>query len=239
MPSQVGHGRDELRRLVRVARVEDGAAVHRAHHREVLERHLRGAVLADRDAGVRADELDVRPADGGHADEVVGAREERGEGRGERLPAAHLHPDRGGDQLLLGDVHLEEALRDAPCANDLGVGRVAHLAVERDDVAAGGAERGQRVAVGLARRDLLAELVARQLERLRSRRRAARPGVGLAARRPCRSRIAAELGDRAPRGRRAPCRASPPCPRRRRRPCPSSSWRRSPSGCPASSTASS
>ena len=48
---------------------------------------------------------------------------------------------------------------------DLGEGRVRDLAVERDDVAARGAERRQRVAVRLARRDLRAELVARQLER--------------------------------------------------------------------------
>ena len=80
---------------------------------EVLERHLRGPVLPDRDAGVRAAELDVRAADRRHADEVVGAAEEGGERRGEGLPAQHLHPDRGRDQLLLGDVHLEEALRDA------------------------------------------------------------------------------------------------------------------------------
>ena len=30
------------------------------------------------------------------------------------VPAAHLHADRGGDELLLGDVHLEEAVRVRP-----------------------------------------------------------------------------------------------------------------------------
>src|SRR5581483_6736874 len=44
-------------------------------------------------------------------------------------------------------------------------GRVGHLAVDGDDVPAGGAERGERLAVGLARRDLAAHLVAGQLER--------------------------------------------------------------------------
>ena len=131
----VGHRRHELRRLVRVGRVEDGRAVDRAERREVLERHLRRAVLADRDAGVRAAEEDVRARDRRHADEVVGAREERRERRGERHPAAHLHADRGRDHLLLGDEHLEVAV-GVRLAEELGVGRVRDLAVERDDVAA-------------------------------------------------------------------------------------------------------
>ena len=69
---EICHGRDELCRLVAVARMQNGAAVHRAKGREVLEAHLRGAVLADRDARVRAREAVVRAADRGHADEVVG-----------------------------------------------------------------------------------------------------------------------------------------------------------------------
>ena len=172
---EVGHRLDELGRLVRVARVEHGRAVHRAEGGEVLERHLRWPVLADRDARVRAAELDVRAADRGHPDEVVGAREERGERRGERLPAAHLEPDRGGDHLLLGDVHLEVPLR-MRLAEDLRVGRVRDLAVERDDVLARVAERLERVAVRLARRDLVAaDLVARQLDRSAAARRDVRP----------------------------------------------------------------
>jgi hypothetical protein len=43
------------------------------------------------------------------------------------------------------------------------VRRVGDLAVERHHVAADAAERGQRLAVGLARGDLVAELVGRQL----------------------------------------------------------------------------
>ena len=69
-------------------------------------------------------------------------------------------PDGGRDQLLLGDVHLEVALGDVLCEL-FGVGRVAHLAVERDDVAARLAQRDQRVAVRLAGRDLVADVVRR------------------------------------------------------------------------------
>ena len=72
---------------------------------------------------------------GGHPDEVVGAGEERGEGRGERPVAAHAQPHRRGDQLLLGDEHLEVAV-GMGLGEQVGEGGVAHLAVERDDVAA-------------------------------------------------------------------------------------------------------
>ena len=47
-------------------------------------------------------------------------------------------------------------------AEDLGVRRVGDLAIERDDVAARRAQRGQRVAVGLASRDVAPDVVLRQ-----------------------------------------------------------------------------
>ena len=132
----VSHRRDKLRRLVRVARVKDGRAVHRAEGGDVLESHLRRPVLADRDARVRAGHGERRPADRRHADEVVGAREERGEARRERAPAARLEADGRSEHLLLGDVHLEVSLR-VRLLEDLGERRVRHLTVDRDDVAAG------------------------------------------------------------------------------------------------------
>ena len=69
-------------------------------------------------------------------------------------------PDGGRDELLLGDEHLEVALR-MRLGEVLGVGGVAHLPVEGDDVAAG-ADRGQRLAEGLPGGDLGAQLVAGQ-----------------------------------------------------------------------------
>jgi len=44
-----------------VARIEHDRLRYRAEEREVLERHLRRAILSNRDAGVRAAELHVRP----------------------------------------------------------------------------------------------------------------------------------------------------------------------------------
>ena len=81
-----------------------------AHHRQVFQRHLGRAVGADRHAGVGAAEAQVGAGDRRHADEVVGAAQEGGEGGGEGYIVAHLHADRGGDQLLFGDEHLEEAI---------------------------------------------------------------------------------------------------------------------------------
>ena len=180
-PLAVGHRRDELRRLVRVARVEHGGAVDGAHHREVLERHLRRPVLADRDAGVRAAEPDVRPADRGHADEVVGAGQEGREGRGERHPAAHLQPDRGRDHLLLGDVHLEVALGMglARRSRRRSSSRPRRRARRRRRAPSPSAASASPYA--LPRRDLLAELVTsaaragRRLEDVRLARPPASP----------------------------------------------------------------
>ena len=136
----------------------------RTQRSDVLERHLGRAVLADRHTCVRARQPQIDATDRGHADEVVRAREERGKGGGEGIPAARVQADCSGDELLLGDVHLEEAV-GVRLLEDLGERRVADLAVERDHVSAGGPERGERLAVRLPRRHLLPELVARQLER--------------------------------------------------------------------------
>ena len=116
---------------------------------------------------------------GGHPHEVVCPREEGRERRAERLPAEHLHPHRGGDHLLLRDVHLDEPL-GMGVLEDLGEGRVGDLAVERDDRAVRGAERRERLAVRLAGRDRAADLVRRPRRRPRLERGASFPGSGFA-----------------------------------------------------------
>ena len=80
----VRHERDEPLGADRVARVQHRAVGHRPHHREIFQRHLRRAVLADRHAGVRPGHLDADLADARHADEVGRARQETREGRRKR-----------------------------------------------------------------------------------------------------------------------------------------------------------
>ncbi len=65
-------------------------------------------------------------------------------------------------------------------AEDLGVGGVAHLAVERHHVSPGRAQRSQGLPVGLAGGDRLTQLVARQLEvaALEGVGRSVAPGLG-------------------------------------------------------------
>ena len=143
---------------------------------------------------MRTGEAVVRSADRRHADEVVGAREKRREGGRKRPPAGDLNTDRGGDHLLLRDVHLEVPIGDG-VAEDLGEGRVRDLAVEPDDVSARLPECRERFAVRLPRGHLGPDLVPREVER---------PGLELVTR-PGRVRLrhvdaqiahAAELGDR-------------------------------------------
>ena len=228
--------------------------MHGAQRRHVLQAHLGRAVRADRDAGVRADEADARPADRRHPDEVVGAGEEGGERGRERDPAAHLHADGRGEHLLLGDIALEEPLR-VRLRERRGAGGVAHLAVEDDDVGPGVAEGGQGLAEGGPRRLHGPRLVGRRppvrpattgpASALGTRtaarraaalsRRAAAPGSRRGGRHRGGRRYpdpdvadAAELADRRPRVRDRLAVRALPCPRRPRRRGPSSSGPGSP-----------
>src|SRR5439155_26272011 len=79
-------------------------------------------------------------------------------------------------------------------AEDLRVGRVRDLAVEREDLAARSAQGRERIAIGLAGRDLAAHLVARQLEL--PAREAMRHAMGLGSeRRDDEVTLSAQLGD--------------------------------------------
>ena len=153
-PGKIGHACDEPDRRVPVGRVQHGGAVDRAERGQVLQRHLGGAVLADRHARVRTAQAEVGAADRRHADLVVRAGQERSEGRREGGLAERLHPGLHADHRLLGDVHLEEALgRDR--LDVFRVRGVADLAVEDDEVGAFSGEPGQRLAERLARGDRL------------------------------------------------------------------------------------
>ena len=158
------------------------------------------------------------------------AREEGGERRRERDEPEHLHADRRGDELLLGDVHLEEPMR-VRLREPLRVPVEGFdLPVERDDVPARGARR-RRPRTPRASRPSPRRRSAGPRTPRDAARGAASSGAGPAG--PRRDR---RLGCRAPRApapprpSRAPCRASPPCPRGTTRPRPSSCARRCTSG---------
>ena len=202
----VGQRGHELRRLVGVARVQDGRAVDRAQRGDVLQRHLRRAVLADRDAGVRAARARASRCEIAPMRTKSYARERNAANVDTNgVQPRTCMPDRGRHELLLGDEHLEVAVR-VRLAEVLGVRRVRDLAVERDDVAADVGQRGDRLAVGLAGRDLVAELVGRQRRRPDVSNTCGVAGLGLAPRR--RSGRARRRAPRSPpRRRRAACRA--------------------------------
>ncbi len=166
----------------RVARVEHHRVRDGAHHRQVLERHLRRAVFADRHAGVGAGQLHVQHRDPGHADEIGGAVEEAGERRREWNRAACREPHRRSDHDLLGDEHLEEAI-GCDLLEAIAEGGILHVGVERDDARVHLADGGERRAPRLAGGDEIAHLVGGRRQRAvvggrRGRAGAARPADG-------------------------------------------------------------
>ena len=165
-PGMIGRERHETLGADRVARVEHGDVRLGAAHRQIFERHLRGPVFADRDAGVRSRHLDADVADRRHADEIGAARQKAGKRRGKRNRAARRQSHRRSQHRLLGDEVLVEAIRKR-LFELVAEGRVLHVGIERDDALVGLAELGERDAVGLAGRDLIAQLVGRRRHRLR------------------------------------------------------------------------
>ena len=160
----IGGQRDEPLGADRVARVEHRDVRLRPAHREILERHLRRTVLADRHARVRAGHLDPDLADRRHADEVGRARQEAGEGGRKRNRAARSQPHGGADHHLLGNEVLVEAIGQH-LLELVAEGRVLHVGVERDDAGVGVAQLRDRGAVRFACRDLVADLVGRRRHR--------------------------------------------------------------------------
>lgn len=81
------------------------------HHRDVLKCHLATAILADRDATVASNDLQVEAGDTGHADEVEGSAVEAGEcvDKRNQLPGGYAHTN--AHHILLSNVALDEPLR--------------------------------------------------------------------------------------------------------------------------------
>ena len=103
---------------------------------------------------MRPDDFDVGPRDREHVDLIDGAGDELGEAAGEGDFAARGQPARDREHILLGDLAFEEAVR-MELGKTVGVCRIAHVAVDRNDAIIDVAERDQGDSVPGARREAL------------------------------------------------------------------------------------
>ena len=143
------------RRLARglVGRHQDCEAGQCAGQGDVLDSHLRGAVLADGDPGVAADDLDVQPGIGHRHPQLLEgvAHDEDGEAGDDRRLAARRQAACDTHQVALGDPDVEKAVR-VFLAEPLGAGRVGHVGVDHDYIGVFGSEGHQGVPEGVAGR---------------------------------------------------------------------------------------
>src|SRR5262249_32047420 len=124
---------DGLLGLDLVRRLDDPDVRERADAGDVLEAHLTVAVLADRDAGVCADELHIGVRVGDRdADRLEAAHDEAGERARERDAPGECEPGADSDHVRLGDAHVERPLRIF-LGKIHGHGRLRQVGVDRDD----------------------------------------------------------------------------------------------------------
>ena len=164
-----------------VRRNEHAHVGEHAHHADVLERLVRGTVLAHRDAGVRGAHLDVevRVADGVPDLVVAPAGPEDGEGAregdasGERETSGDVH------HVLLGDADVDETVRIG-LPEHAGLGGTCEVGIDGDDVHALVHKLDERLAVCLARCPLshCRPPSRGELARRRARRAPPLPGHG-------------------------------------------------------------
>ena len=137
--------------LFRVARAQNGHARQHAHERDVFDRLMGRAVLADGDAGMGERDLDVQVRIAhAVADLLEAAARKDGEGGAER-DVAHARQAGGhGDHVRLGDTAVEEAvgMRLGKVLGHRGAGEVR---VQRDDLVIFKAEGSEFLAVAHAR----------------------------------------------------------------------------------------
>src|SRR5207247_6817213 len=145
MPDRV---RDGLLRLRLVGGLDDRNVRQRADARDVLEPHLAVAVLADRDARVRADELHVGVGVGnGHADRFEAAHDEARERADERHLAGQREPRADPDHVRFGDADVEGPIGVRLGEADRHRG-LREVGVDRDDAVVG----RRQLKKGLAKR---------------------------------------------------------------------------------------
>ncbi len=117
-----------------VGRYDHHEAGERTGQRDVFDAHLGCPVLADRDARVAADDLDVEPGiSDRHPELVVGiAHDECGEAGDHARLARRRQPRGDPDQVALGNTDIKETVR-VFLAEPFRSGGVAHVAIDDDD----------------------------------------------------------------------------------------------------------
>ena len=104
--------------LLRARRRQHAHARHLGQQRQVVHAVMAGAVVAG-DAGAVEAEHDRQPVQGDVVDDLVPRPvQERAVDRHDRPQAAHGHPGRTGDGVLLGDADVEEAVGKAVLERD-------------------------------------------------------------------------------------------------------------------------
>ncbi len=128
-------------------------AGHRPHDRKVIHDEMRLAGDTGEEAGVAAADLDVQAGLGDEDPDLV-ERAHHGEGD-ERADERH-EPRRGQprchtEHVLLGDAHLEKAIRIG-LRKDIRLGRASRVGVEHDDPRVVSGQLGNRQAEDVAQR---------------------------------------------------------------------------------------
>ena len=143
-----------------IAGVEESAAGQRPEHGDVLQRHLAGAVLADGDAAVTADHVEVCLGDDAHPQvvEAAGQKGRKSGGEGDcSVPAGHSDADT--EHVLLADEALDVAVL-VDLQQLLGEGGVLHVPVQRHHAGVRRGQLVQRRAIRLSSGQLLTDSVA-------------------------------------------------------------------------------
>ena len=134
-PDVLGGGQRGGLGLVEVGGHEHGHVGQHLHQGDVLHGLVRGAVLAERDAGVRAANLDVLVRVAHHLADLVidAAGDELGEAPDEGHLAAEAQAGGDADHVGLGDAALDEALGEF-LGEAVHLDAAFHVGAQGDDI---------------------------------------------------------------------------------------------------------
>ena len=143
------HGRNHgVARLDAVGRNDHGHVRERPHDRQVFGAVMGGARLAERDARMSGDDLDVQVLVADVRAHLLGAaqRRERGEGGDHRPQAGLGEASRHAEHGVLGNAHIEEPIRKL-LSETPDLGRAREVRSERHEIGISFSQLGEHLAV--------------------------------------------------------------------------------------------